>query len=96
MTIHLKANGLENDVVLWRYMDVGKFISMLQKEIIWLARADAFVDKHEGRFPEEMRGYIEKAYENMPSNDESPVRDAIDFQDYLVKIPLLFKQQQTV
>lgn len=85
MTIHLKANGLENDVVLWRYMDVGKFISMLQKEIIWLARADTFVDKHEGRFPEEMRGYIEKAYENMPSNDESPVRDAIDFQDYLVK-----------
>ena len=85
MTMLLNAEGLENDVILWRYMDVGKFTSMLQKEIIWLARADTFADKHEGRFPEEMRGYIEKAYENMLNDHQPPVRDAIDFQDYLVK-----------
>jgi hypothetical protein len=85
MSIFLEANSLDNDLVLWRYMDLAKFVSMLEKSAIWLARADTFGDKHEGRFPDEMREYIDKAYESFDEGDDSPVKDADDFQDYLVK-----------
>lgn len=85
MSIHLEIEDLDDDAILWRYMDLAKFVSMLEKNAIWLARADTFGDKHEGRFPDEMREYIEKAYENFGEDDDSPVKDASDFQDYLVK-----------
>lgn len=66
-------------------MDLAKLISLLETKAIWLARADTFRDKHEGRFPDEMRTWIEKAYESLPDDDSSPVKDADDFQDYLLK-----------
>ena len=86
MSISLKIDpALPGDLKLWRYMNLAKFISMLDKSAIWLARADTLRDKHEGRFPDAMRDWIEKAYEGFSSNDPSPVKDAKDFQDYLVK-----------
>ena len=66
-------------------MDLAKLISLLDTKAIWLARADTFRDKHEGRFPDEMRSLIEKAYESFRADDPSPVKDAEDFQDYLLK-----------
>jgi hypothetical protein len=84
--MYLNTEDLDEDVILWRYMNLAKFVSMLEKRSIWLARADTFGDKHEGKFPDEMRNYIEKAYEDYDDeNDDSPVKDASDFQDYLVK-----------
>jgi hypothetical protein len=79
------APSLQRDLKLWRYMDLARFVSMLDKRAIWLARADTFRDKHEGRFPDAMRAWIEKAYEGFSSDDPSPVKDVEDFQDYLVK-----------
>ena len=64
MAIYLKTEeNLANDQILWRYMDLAKFVSMLESNALWLARADSFPDKHEGKFPDEMRKLIEKAYE---------------------------------
>jgi len=85
MSVFLEADGLDEGAILWRYMDIAKLVSMLEQNAIWLARADTFGDKHEGRFPVEMREYIDKAYEDFDENDNSPVKDANDFQDYLVK-----------
>ncbi len=85
MSIYLEIEDLNDDAILWRYMDIAKFISMLEQNAIWLARADTFGDKHEGRFPNEMREYINKAYEGFGQSDNSPVKDANDFQDYLIK-----------
>lgn len=86
MNVHLKIDEtLEQDLRLWRYMDLAKLISLLGTKAIWLARADTFRDKHEGRFPDEMRTWIEKAYEKFPADDPSPVKDCDDFQDYLLK-----------
>jgi hypothetical protein len=70
---------------LWRYMDVSKFISLIEKKALWLARSDTVRDKHEGRFPDDMRKAIEKAYESFEDRDDSVVKDADDFQDYLRK-----------
>jgi len=70
---------------LWRYMDLAKLISLLETKAIWLARADTFKDRHEGRFPDGMRALMEKGYKSFPADDPSPVKDADDFQDYLLK-----------
>lgn len=76
---------LKKSLALWRYMDLARLISLLETKAIWLARADTFRDRHEGRFPNEMRRLMEKAYASFPDNDPSPVKDADDFQDYLLK-----------
>lgn len=78
-------SNLAESEKLWRYMDLSKFISLLEKEALWLARSDTFRDRHEGRFPDDMRKMIEKAYENFEDKDTSIVKDADDFQDYLRK-----------
>lgn len=76
---------LDENQMLWRYMDLSKFVSLLEKESLWLARADTFRDKHEGRFPDDMREAIKKAYIDFEAKDEPTVRDADDFQDFLRK-----------
>lgn len=85
MDMILEVDGLDKDAILWRYMDIAKFVSMLEQKAIWLARADTFGDKHEGRFPVEMLECIDKAYENLPKSDNPQVKNSNDFQDYLVK-----------
>lgn len=78
---------LDNHEKLWRYMDLSKFISLIEKKAIWLARADTFRDKHEGRFPDEMKSTTEKekAYQSFEVDARSLVKDADDFLDYLQK-----------
>lgn len=87
MRIFLKIDeDLKEEQVLWRYMHLAKFASMLERNSLWLARVDTFRDKREGRFPDEMRKLLEKAYEEgFKSIDPPRVKDADDFQDYLVK-----------
>ena len=85
-SVDLKIDDdLENSQKLWRYMNLSKFVSLIEKNALWLARADTLRDKHEGRFPDEMRKTIEKAYEEFGDDDTSVVKDADDFQDYLRK-----------
>lgn len=80
---------IDSDIIeihkLWRYMDLSKFISLIEKNTLWLARADTFRDKREGRFPDDMRKATEKAFETYGSSYDSPFKDAGDVQDYLQK-----------
>jgi hypothetical protein len=77
--------SLENEQVLWRYMSLAKFISMIAQNALWLARADTFKDKHEGRFPDDMKKNIMKVYQQLGNKGSSPIQNAQDLQDYLVK-----------
>lgn len=79
-TDHTLADALK----LWRYMDLTKLISLLDKKAIWLARADTFADKQEGFFPDEMQARLEQAFEEMKERP-SVVKDSDDFRDYLLK-----------
>ena len=38
------------DVVLYRYMDFPRFVSMLKEGALWLSRADLLGDPFEGSF----------------------------------------------
>lgn len=39
-----------DDTVLWRYMDLAKFMLLLDKRSLWFARLDQFEDPLEGTF----------------------------------------------
>ena len=79
------GDDLVENQILWRYMDLAKFVSMVDSKSLWLARVDTLRDKHEGRFPDEMKKTIEKAYDDFDDDEQSSVKNADDFQDYLRK-----------
>jgi hypothetical protein len=44
------TNKPGDDDVLWRYMDLARFLSLLEDEAIYFARADQMSDRWEGSF----------------------------------------------
>ena len=40
----------DQDAKLWKYLDFTKFISMLETDSLYFARADKLTDRHEGAF----------------------------------------------
>ena len=42
----------DRDVSIWRYMDLAKFIWILQKKALFFARADQLGDPYEGHYTE--------------------------------------------
>ena len=48
---HRSFNPPEPDAVLWRYMDFTKFVSLLDTQSLYLARADLLGDPFEGSSP---------------------------------------------
>ena len=55
-------SGLTPSNILWRYMDLAKFIDLLESRSLRLSRADKFSDKFEGSFTPSLKLLIEKAY----------------------------------
>ena len=47
---HPVFNPPPSDAVLWRYMDFTKFVSLLEKQALFFARADRLGDPFEGSF----------------------------------------------
>ena len=82
--IYLKRDGIEDQTVLWRYMSLAKYLSLLETKSLWLARADTFEDKQEGKLPDRMLMYGEQAYTNIP-NDTGQVESVHKFQELLIK-----------
>lgn len=56
-------NVPEEDAVLWRYMDLGRFLSLLEDEAIYFARADQMSDKWEGAYTHVNRELNKLLYE---------------------------------
>jgi hypothetical protein len=84
--VYLKEdNKLDDSQNLWRYMGLSKLISLLEKKSLWLARADTFHDRHEGRFPDYMRKATAKVYEDLKPEEKLRVKGVDDFQDFLRK-----------
>lgn len=42
----------DDNISVWRYMDLGKFLSLIQKNSLYFRRIDAFEDKYEGLYTE--------------------------------------------
>ena len=53
---------LSKSNILWRFMDLSKFLALLEERKLFLCRPDAFHDKFEGSFTNSIKKAIEKAY----------------------------------
>ncbi|GEM_PF-6435864 len=64
----------EDASVIWRYMELCKFQSMLQWNSIFFSRADKQTDKLEGEYPEGMVAELERRFGNgiLTSNARTP------------------------
>lgn len=83
-----KSIEINDDTVIWKYLDISKFISLISKKSLWLARVDTFKDEHEGVFPIEMKQTLNKIYEEFEKNGKTkdgPIKNTSDFQQYLIK-----------
>jgi hypothetical protein len=78
---------LLDDEVLWKYMDLPKYLSLLSSSSIWLARSDTFKDKREGIFHHAMKKNIEMYYYEMSKSpdfhNDLAVKNVSEFQEYL-------------
>lgn len=87
MCYRIIRNELGDDEILWRYMDLPKFLSLLSSESLWFARSDTFKDKREGLFHPAMKAELDKIYSELESKGEIPsdaeIKDTSDFQRYL-------------
>jgi len=81
---YLRDTESDYGEMLWRYMTLPKYISLIKNKEIWLARADQFEDMQEGRFPDDMKEIIQKAYDGL-KDAPGIVANAEDFADYLKK-----------
>jgi hypothetical protein len=48
--IHPSLVTPPDNTVLWRYLDLAKFMDMLERRVLWFARADKFEDPLEGTY----------------------------------------------
>lgn len=53
----------DEDAVIWRYMDLAKFVWLLEHEALFFSRADLLGDPHEGAVPERNRLVRDRAVE---------------------------------
>ena len=77
---------LVDDAVLWRYMDLSKYLSLLSDQSLWLARSDTFADKREGVFHPAMRRDLDEIYHSLSSEgkiNSSDIENTDDFQNHL-------------
>jgi len=75
--------NLAKDQVLWRYMDLSKFISLLSKKSLWLAKSNTFKDQQEGKFPSVMQEELEAIYIKFGEDKKSKIKNAHDFKKFL-------------
>jgi len=56
----------DNDTVVWKYMDLSKFLDMLLCRQLFMSRSDKFEDQYEGTFSEPTYEELKKLSANNP------------------------------
>lgn len=54
------------DTVVWKYLDLSKFLDLLMSKKLFMSRSDKFEDQYEGTFSEPTFEEIRKISENNP------------------------------
>ncbi|PJR04987.1 DUF2971 domain-containing protein [Avrilella dinanensis] len=60
--LHIPAE----DTIIWKYLDLSKFLDLLISEKLFMARSDKFEDQYEGTFSEPTYEEIKKLLEDNP------------------------------
>ena len=56
----------DNNTIVWKYLDLSKFLDMLLSEQLFMSRSDKFEDQYEGTFSEPTFEEIKKIAANKP------------------------------
>jgi hypothetical protein len=56
----------DNDTIVWKYLDLSKFLDMLMSQQLFMSRSDKFEDQYEGTFSEPTFEEIKKIAANNP------------------------------
>jgi hypothetical protein len=54
----------DNDTIVWKYLDLSKFLDMLLSQQLFMSRSDKFEDQYEGTFSEPTFEEIKKIAAN--------------------------------
>jgi hypothetical protein len=54
------------DTIVWKYLDLSKFLDLLMSQKLFMSRSDKFEDQYEGTFSEPTYEEIKKIAENNP------------------------------
>lgn len=63
---HEQISQPGNDTIVWKYMDLSKFLDLLLSRQMFMSRSDKFEDQYEGTFSEPTFEEIKKISENNP------------------------------
>ena len=63
-----KNNIISEETKLWRYMDLAKFLMILEKKSLFFSRADKFSDRFEGSYTK--KSIESRQYFKEPTDDE--------------------------
>lgn len=61
-----------NDILLWRYMPIDKFMAILNDGALYFPKITSFMDKYEGKLPIFSRQNIQK--ENLFNESNTPIK----------------------
>ncbi len=61
-----KITPLDPNTIVWKYLDLSKFLDLLLHKQLFMARSDKFEDQYEGTFSEPTYKEIRKLSENNP------------------------------
>ena len=87
---HEACNPPPSDAVLWRYMDFTKFVSLLEKQALFFARADKLEDPFEGYLPNLCRAGMREFFEELSNPDRDVLlRTMLDFTKALPRFTLI-------
>ena len=82
---HETFNSPRPDAVLWRYMDLIKFVSILKEQALFFTRADKLGDPFEGAWPNPSREAIQKFSQQFTYLNHHTVLQAA--RDYIKALP---------
>jgi hypothetical protein len=55
---HCEIKTPEDNIIIWRYMNIEKFLSILENSELFFSRLDALEDKYEGHLPKKNKDII--------------------------------------
>ena len=56
----------DDSIIVWKYLDLSKFLGMLMSKRLFMSRSDKFEDQYEGTFSEPTYEEIKKIAANNP------------------------------
>ena len=66
---HEQLDMINDNLKVWKYMNLSKLIWMLEKRMLWFNRIDSFEDVFEGTYPAANKSLRHEIYEGKPLPD---------------------------